>query len=72
MAFTNFWEGLFTEIYDDDLSPYTTQLAFTQLLKINKVNTRTRCEIFSELRIKTLERLHWRHSGVFIVNFKHI
>ena len=29
MAFTYFWEGLFTEIYDDDLSPYTTQLAFT-------------------------------------------
>ena len=34
-------------------------------------NTRTRCEICSELRIKTPERHHWRRSGVFIVNFEH-
>ena len=25
-----------------------------------------------KLTIKTLERRHWRRSGVFIVNFKHI
>ena len=32
-------------------------------------NTRTRCEIFSELTIKTPKRRHWCRSGVFIVNF---
>ena len=25
----------------------------------------------SKLTIKTLERRHWRRSGVFIVNFEH-
>ena len=30
------------------------------------------CEIRSILTIKTSERLHWRRSGVFIVNFEHI
>ena len=29
-------------------------------------------EICSKLTIKTPERSHWRHSGVFIVNFKNI
>ena len=30
--------------------------------------------IFGDLKltIKTPERRHWRHSGVFIVNFEHI
>ena len=37
------------------------------LLKVNNKNTRTRCEIFSNLT-KTRE---W-HSGVIIVNFEHI
>ena len=40
--------------------------------KVNNRNTRTRCEICSKLIIKTPERRHWRHSGVFIVNFEHI
>ena len=40
--------------------------------KVNNKNTRTRCEICSKLTIKTLEWLHWRHSGVFIVNFEHM
>ena len=34
--------------------------------------TRTRCEICSKLTVKTPERPHWCHSGVFIVNFEHI
>ena len=34
-----------------------------------KVNNRTRCEICSKLTIKTPERRHWHHSGVFMVNF---
>ena len=41
------------------------------LLKVNKRNRR-RCEIYSKLTIKTLERRHWHRSGVFIVNFEHI
>ena len=43
------------------------------LFKVNKRNTRTMCEICSNLTIKTQERRHWRHwsrSGVFIVNFE--
>ena len=34
-------------------------------------NTLARCEICSELKIKTLERRPRRHLGVFIVNFEH-
>ena len=39
------------------------------LFKVNKRNTRKRCEICSKLTIKTPER---RRSGVFIVKFEHI
>ena len=42
------------------------------LLKVDNRNTRKRCEACSKLTIKTLERHHWRRSGVFIVNFEHI
>ena len=42
------------------------------LLKANKRNTRTSCEICSYLTIKTPEWRHWRRSGVFIVNFEYI
>ena len=42
------------------------------MFKVNKRNIRTRCKICSQLSIKTLERHHWHHSSVFIVNFKHI
>ena len=40
------------------------------MFKVNNRNTRTRCEIYSKLTIKTAE--HWRRSGVFLVNFEHI
>ena len=46
--------------------------AIIYLFKVNSENTRKRCEIFSKLTIKTLERRHWRRSGVFIVNVEHI
>ena len=46
--------------------------ARNDLFKVNDRNTRTRCEIGSQLTIKKLERHHWRHSGVFIVNFEPI
>ena len=42
------------------------------LLKVNSRNTRTTCEICSELTIKTPERRDRRRSGGFIVNFEHI
>ena len=41
-------------------------------LKVNDRNTRTRCEICSNLAIKTPELCHLRRSGVFIVNFEHV
>ena len=42
------------------------------MFKVNNRNTRTRCEICSELTIKTPKRRQWRRSCAFIVNFKHI
>ena len=42
------------------------------MFKVNNRNSRTRCEVYSELTINTLEQHHWRRSGVFIVNFEHI
>ena len=42
------------------------------MFKVNDRNTITSCEICSKLIIKTPERHHWRHFGVFIVNFEHI
>ena len=42
------------------------------MFKVNNRNTRTRCEICSNLAMKTPERCLWRHSGIFIVNFEHI
>ena len=41
------------------------------MLKVSNRNTRTRCEICSEL-IKTPERQQWHRSGGFVVNSKHI
>ena len=49
----------------------TAQLSI-YMLKVNNRNTRTRCEICSELTIKTPEQRHWHRSGVFIVNFEYI
>ena len=42
------------------------------LFKVNHRNARKMCEIWSKLTIKTPEWRHWRRSGVFNVNFKHI
>ena len=46
--------------------------AITYLFKVNNRNTRTRCDIYSKLTIKTPERHQSRCFDVFIVNFKHI
>ena len=42
------------------------------MLKVNNRNIRTRCEICSNLTIKTRERRQWRRSDILIVNFEHI
>ena len=41
------------------------------MFKVNDRNTRTRCEICSNLTIKTPEQRHWHRSDVFILNFEH-
>ena len=51
---------------------YRLNPANINLFKVNNRNTRKRCKIYSKLTVKTPERRHWRHSGVFIVNFEHI
>ena len=38
----------------------------------NNRNTRKKVWICSKLTIKTRERRHYRHSGVFIIDFEHI
>ena len=42
------------------------------LLRVNNRNSRTRCEIGSQLTIKIPKRRQWRRSGIFIVNFERI
>ena len=42
------------------------------MFKVSNRNTRARCEICSRLSLMTLEKLDWRRSGVFNVNFEHI
>ena len=51
---------------------FSYNLAGIYLLKVNKRNTRTRCEICSELTIKIPERRQWLRSSIFIVNFEYI
>ena len=61
------WSIISLVIYSVCLYP-----AGIYMLKFNNRNIRTRCEICSNLTIKTPERRQWRHSGVFVVNFEHI
>ena len=42
------------------------------MFKVNDRNTKTRCEQFSKLTIKTPQGCQWHRSSVFIVNFEHI
>ena len=42
------------------------------MFKVHSRNTKTRCQICSELTIKTPEGRHWRRSSVFAVNLEHI
>ena len=45
---------------------------FSKSHEQRKITSRKRCEICSELTIKTPERRHWRRSGVFTVKSEHI
>ena len=73
---------IFLFIYTTEVSSYRKHIKQTTeasvilvgiyLLKVNKKNIRTRCEICSKLTIKIPERRHWRRSGVFSVSFEHI
>ena len=47
-------------------------IAGNWMFKVNSRSTRTRCEIFSKLTIKTPKRRQWRRSGVFMVNFENL
>ena len=62
---------LFTEVSLKRLSTTASQVG-NSMFKVNNRNTTTRCEICSNLTIKTPERLQWGRSGVFIVNLEHI
>ena len=51
---------------------FTSIPAYIYLFKVDNRNTRKRYEICSKLTIKSLERRHWRRSGIFIVCVEHI
>ena len=52
------------------ISTYNTDNIY--MFKVNNRSTRKRGEICSKLTIKTPERRHCRHFGVFIVNSEHM
>ena len=58
-----FWEALFV---------ISSVPARNYLFRVSNWSTRIRCENYSRLRMKTLEKCQWRYSSVFIVNCKHI
>ena len=72
MLLTNYSSKKFTVIISQYFTTSSYDLAGIYLLKVNNRNTRTRCEIYSKLTIKTPEQSHWRHSGVFIVKIENI
>ena len=54
------------------LGPFTLLISVGNcMFKTNNGNTKTRCELCSELTKNTPEPLYWHRSGVFIVNFEH-
>ena len=64
---------LYDEVLCKNSYPLSTVIYFRNpvsidLLKVNNRNTSIRCEICSNLTIKTPERRHWHRSGIFIVN----
>ena len=55
-----------------ELSDWKTCLQIQLAITWSKKHNIKKFEICSKLTIKTLERRHWRRSGVLIVNFEHI
>ena len=55
-----------------DLLVISSVLTRNYLFKVSNWNTRIRCENYSRLRMKTLERCQWGRPSVFIVNCEHI
>ena len=47
-------------------------LVSNYMFQVNNRNTRTMYEICSKLTMKTPERRHWRHLGVFVVNIEEV
>lgn len=47
------------------------EISSRHFLKVSNGNTRTMCKTYSKLTIKIPERLHWRCSVVFNVNFEY-
>ena len=69
-ACIHFW---YVQPYGKPLhSNFNSQPVHNYMFKVNKRNTRKRCEICSKLTIKAPEQRHWRHFGVFTVNFEYI
>ena len=62
------WPGWSEEIFQTNICEKSPIPAGIYLFKINNRNTRTICEIYSMLTIKTPKRRQWRRSGLFIVN----
>ena len=60
------WSSFWASICILENSP-----AGTYWFNVNNGNTRTMCEIYSKLAIKTTEWCR-RHSGFFVVNFEYI
>ena len=50
-------------------NPTRISLTFIFLFKVNSRNTRARCEICSQLTIKTLERSHWQVNNGWAMIF---
>ena len=78
-TFYSFRKVLFLSIFKINFSSMgmlkvdTSVFACQNLMfKNNNRNTRARCEICSNLTIKTSKRRYWLRSDVFIVNFEHI
>ena len=70
--FWSYWDHKVEQALDHSKSFHLIFPANNYLFKVNNREARKKCEICSEVTIKTPEWRHWRHSGVFIVNFEHI
>ena len=63
---------LLSRIWKVPLDDQTLFPASIYLFKANTGNTRTMCEICSNLTVETPEWRQWHHYGVFVVNYEQI